>query len=596
MKPLDAQTPTKAQNRAHDRELSRWLWHNYVRQWMPYILLGMLLMAIDGAMTGVLSALLRPMFDDVLVGGRSEMVLLVALAISGTFVLRSISTLLYKSLMAYVSNKVMTDIQLRLTSHLMTLDQGFHHEHPPGHLIDRIRGDTQELAAIFERLIPGFARDGISIIALVCVALYTDVQWTLIALVGVPLLVLPAAIVQRFVRKIGVTARDASASASTRLDEIFHGVVTIQRIGLEDRETSRLDAVLKRFRLARVRTVAGQAAMGSMSDLVAALGFGLVLVFAGRQIVAGERTVGEFMSFFAALAFLFEPLRRLGGLSGAWQTVLASVDRVHRLLQEKPRITQPTGALAALPQPGQEELQFDAVTFAYDQDPVLHSLSLIAEAGKTTALVGPSGAGKSTVFTLLTRLADPQQGQITIGGQNVRQMDLAGLRRLFSVVAQDSALFDETLRDNIVMGDETVTEARLQAVIKAAYVDEFVGQLPDGLDTRVGPRGSALSGGQRQRVAIARALLREAPVLLLDEATSALDARSEAMIQKALDTLSEGRTTVVIAHRLSTVRNADKIVVMEAGRVVEQGSHDALMAQGGSYARLYAMQFDSKDD
>ena len=596
MKPLDAQTPTKAQNRAHDRELSRWLWHNYVRQWMPYILLGMLLMAIDGAMTGVLSALLRPMFDDVLVGGRSEMVLLVALAISGTFVLRSISTLLYKSLMAYVSNKVMTDIQLRLTSHLMTLDQGFHHEHPPGHLIDRIRGDTQELAAIFERLIPGFARDGISIIALVCVALYTDVQWTLIALVGVPMLVLPAAIVQRFVRKIGVTARDASASASTRLDEIFHGVVTIQRIGLEDRETSRLDAVLKRFRLARVRTVAGQAAMGSMSDLVAALGFGLVLVFAGRQIVAGERTVGEFMSFFAALAFLFEPLRRLGGLSGAWQTVLASVDRVHRLLQEKPRITQPTGALAALPQPGQEELQFDAVTFAYDQDPVLHSLSLIAEAGKTTALVGPSGAGKSTVFTLLTRLADPQQGQITIGGQNVRQMDLAGLRRLFSVVAQDSALFDETLRDNIVMGDETVTEARLQAVIKAAYVDEFVGQLPDGLDTRVGPRGSALSGGQRQRVAIARALLREAPVLLLDEATSALDARSEAMIQKALDTLSEGRTTVVIAHRLSTVRNADKIVVMEAGRVVEQGSHDALMAQGGSYARLYAMQFDSKDD
>ena len=596
MKPLDAQTPTKAQNRAHDRELSRWLWHNYVRQWMPYILLGMLLMAIDGAMTGVLSALLRPMFDDVLVGGRSEMVLLVALAISGTFVLRSISTLLYKSLMAYVSNKVMTDIQLRLTSHLMTLDQGFHHEHPPGHLIDRIRGDTQELAAIFERLIPGFARDGISIIALVCVALYTDVQWTLIALVGVPLLVLPAAIVQRFVRKIGVTARDASASASTRLDEIFHGVVTIQRIGLEDRETSRLDAVLKRFRLARVRTVAGQAAMGSMSDLVAALGFGLVLVFAGRQIVAGERTVGEFMSFFAALAFLFEPLRRLGGLSGAWQTVLASVDRVHRLLQEKPRITQPTGALAALPQAGQEELQFDAVTFAYDQDPVLHSLSLIAEAGKTTALVGPSGAGKSTVFTLLTRLADPQQGQITIGGQNVREMDLAGLRRLFSVVAQDSALFDETLRDNIVMGDETVTEARLQAVIKAAYVDEFVGQLPDGLDTRVGPRGSALSGGQRQRVAIARALLREAPVLLLDEATSALDARSEAMIQKALDTLSEGRTTVVIAHRLSTVRNADKIVVMEAGRVVEQGSHDALMAQGGSYARLYAMQFDSKDD
>lgn len=587
------QTPTPP-TQTKDRALRQWLWRAYVREYLPYIVLAMLLMAVDGAMTGVLSALLKPMFDDVLVAGRSEAVMFVAMAISGTFVVRSISTLMYRTLMAYVSNKVMSKIQLHLTAHLMQLDQSFHHEHPPGHLIDRIRGDTQELAAVFDRIIPGVARDGVSIIALVCVALYTDVQWTLIALVGVPLLVLPAAILQRFVRRIGVRARDASASASTRLDEIFHGVVTIQRTGLEAREASRLSTVLKAFLKARVRTVAGQAAMGSMSDLVAALGFGLVLIFAGRQIIAGERTVGEFMTFFAALAFLFDPLRRLGGLSGAWQTVLASVERIDRLLKVPPRITQPTGVLAALPQPGQEELRFDDITFAYDQDPVLTNLSLVAEAGKTTALVGPSGAGKTTVFTLLTRLADPQSGRVLIGGQDIRQMDLAGMRRLFSVVAQDSALFDETLRDNIIMGDETVSDERLQAAIKAAYVDEFLGQLPDGLETRVGPRGSALSGGQRQRVAIARALLRQSPILLLDEATSALDARSEALIQTALDKLSTGRTTLVIAHRLSTVRNADKIIVMEAGRVTEQGTHDQLMAKGGSYATLYAMQFDAK--
>jgi len=582
----------RQQARTHDRMLTRWLWANHVRQWLPYILLGMLLMAVDGAMTGALSALLKPMFDDVLIAGRGDMVLFVALAFAATFVIRAATAFLYRTLMAYVAQKVVTKLQVQLTEHLMQLDQGFHHEHSPGHLIDRVRGDTQEMVAIFEKIIPGFGRDAIAIIVLICVALYTDVQWTLVALVGVPLLVMPAAILQRLVRKMGVSAREASATASTRLDEIFHGVVTIQRSGLESHESGRLMRVLNVFLKARVRTAGGQAAMGSMSDLVAALGFGLVLVFAGRQIIAGERTVGEFMSFFAAIAFLFEPLRRLGSLSGSWQTVLASLDRVHRLLHVLPKISQPQPPLALLPQPGSETMRLEAATFAYDADPVLNAMSLVAEAGKTTALVGPSGAGKSTVFTLLTRLADPQTGRITIGGEDIRQMDLHGLRALFSVVAQDSALFDETLRDNILMGDPNVSNERLNAAIKAAHVDEFLDQLPDGLDTRVGPRGSSLSGGQRQRVAIARALLRQSPILLLDEATSALDAKSEAMVQQALETLSSGRTTIVIAHRLSTVRNADKIVVMEAGQVVEEGTHSELIAKGGNYARLYAMQFD----
>lgn len=592
----DETRKARRNTRAHDRELTRWLWRNYVRQWLPYILLGMLFMAVDGSMTGVLSALLKPMFDDVLVAGRQDMLLLVALAFAATFVTRAATAFLYRTLMAYVSQKVVTSIQIRLTEHLMRLDQRFHHEHSPGHLIDRVRGDTQELAAVFERIVPGVGRDAVAVIALFFVALYTDVQWTVLALLGVPLLVMPAAILQRLVRKLGVEARDASALASTRLDEIFHGVVTIQRSGLEQHESNRLHLVLKRFLKAKVRTAGGQAAMGSMSDLVAALGFGLVLFFAGRQIIAGERTVGEFMSFFAAIAFLFEPLRRLGGMSGAWQTVLASLDRVHRLLQEEPRIRQPEGPLAPLPQAGQHGLAFENITFAYDADPVLREFSLQIEAGKTTALVGPSGAGKSTVFTLLTRLADPQSGRVTLGGEDIRHMDLRGLRAQFSVVAQDSALFDETLRDNILMGDTSVANDRLQAVIKAAYVDEFLDQLPNGLETRVGPRGSSLSGGQRQRVAIARALLREAPILLLDEATSALDAQSEALVQQALESLSTGRTTLIIAHRLSTIRNADKIVVMEAGRVVEEGTHSALLDAGGSYARLHAMQFDTKAD
>ncbi|MEZ5752036.1 MAG: ABC transporter ATP-binding protein [Paracoccaceae bacterium] len=582
--------------KGHDRMLAGWFWRNHVRRWMPYILLAGLFMAIDGSMVGVLSALLRPMFDSALVPGQDGMILWVSLAIGGSFVLRAATALIYRTLMAYVSEKAVTGLQVSLTQHLMGLDQGFHHAHPPGQLIDRVRGDTQETAAIFERLIPGVIRDGVAIAALLGVALYTDWLWTLVALIGAPLLVLPSAMLQRVVRRMGVAARDASAAASTRLDEIFHGVVTIQRNRLEGHEASRLRRVLDSYLKAKVRTAAGQAAMGSMSDLVAALGFGLVLTLAGSQIVSGEKTVGEFMSFFAAIAFLFEPLRRLGGLTGAWQTALASLDRIHRLLQVQPSITQPEGPLATLPAPGHETIRFDDVTFAYDDAAVLRGLSFEARAGQTTALVGPSGAGKSTVFTLLTRLADPQGGSVTLGGQDIRRMDLGGLRGLFSVVAQDSALFDETLRDNIVMGAPDVSEDRLQAAIRAAHVDEFLPQLPQGLDTRVGPRGSALSGGQRQRVAIARALLRESPILLLDEATSALDARSEALVQGALEGLSEGRTTLVIAHRLATVRKADRILVLEAGHLVESGTHDELLARGGTYAWLHALQFEGKPE
>jgi len=583
--------PRDHRDRVHDRMLARWFWQGHVRPWTGLIVLSLVLMAIDGAMTGAVSALLKPMFDEVLVETRSGMVIWVALAIGGVFVVRAGTSLAYKTLMAYVAEKVATGLQSDLARHLMRLDQAFFRTHPPGHLIDRVRGDTQELNAVFEKLIPGVGRDMVSVVALLGVALYTDWVWTAVALVGIPFLVAPASMLQRLVRRMGVQARETSASASTRLDEIFHGVVTIQRTGLEDHEIGRLQRVLKRFLKARVRTASGQAAMGSLSDVVAALGFALVLIFAGGQIATGERSVGDFMAFFAAIAFLFEPLRRLGSLSGVWQNVLASLDRVHRLLQEQPSITQPDAPLASLPAPGNEEIRLEGVTFAYDGDPVLRQLSLVAEAGKTTALVGASGAGKSTVFTLLTRLADPQEGRITIGGQDIRQMDLAGLRALFSVVAQDSALFDETLRDNVLMGATGIDEAQLQAALDAAHVTDFLDQLSEGVETRVGPRGSALSGGQRQRVAIARALVRGAPILLLDEATSALDARSEKLVQEALDKLSVGRITLVIAHRLSTVRRADKIVVLDRGTVIEEGTHDELLAAGGSYARLYAMQF-----
>ena len=295
------------------------------------------------------------------------------------------------------------------------------------------------------------------------------------------------------------------------------------------------------------------------------------------------------MTFFTSLGFMFSPLRRLGAISGLWQMAAAALERIKELLDAPLHLRSPAKPVAA--PDGPPDVALADVSLSYGDTKVLNAFNLTAQAGQTTALVGASGAGKSTIFNLLTRLVDPQSGTVQIGGVDTTSMTIPDLRGLFSVVTQEALLFDETLRENIVLGRENVSDEELDRVLKAAHVADFLPQLEQGLETRVGPRGSALSGGQRQRVVIARALLRDTPILLLDEATSALDAQSEQVVQDALDRLAKGRTTIVIAHRLSTIRSADKIVVMDRGQVTDEGTHDELMERGGIYADLYRLQF-----
>ena len=562
------------------------IWRDYLRDHWLRMSLALLFMIVEGSALAVMSWMLKPLFDTVFIGGDSSAMWWVGGTIFALFLTRAITSVINRSLLVSVEQAVAAKMQIDLLSHIMRLDMRFFQSNPPGALIERIQGDTRAVQNIWQSFITGAGRDIVALLALFAVAVGIDPVWTLAALIGVPLLILPTVIVQRYVRRKTRTARSGASERATRIDEVLHGIGTIRLNRMEDRQSARFAAIVERVRAAEVKIAATGAVVPAMIDIVTGLGFVGVLALGGAEVTTGERTVGDFMAFFTALSLAFQPLRRLGGLAGAWQIAAASLERVYEIFDTRPTIL--SGKLDNAP--ANADIAFDDVRLSFGAANILRGVSFVAKAGQTTALVGPSGAGKTTLFNLLTRMVDPDSGKITLGGADLAKYDLAVLRDQFSVVAQEPALFDETLRENIVLGHE-VDESRLTRATDAAYVTEFAASMPLGLSSPSGTRGSALSGGQRQRIAIARAVLRDSPILLLDEATSALDANSERLVQAALDDLSEGRTTLVIAHRLSTIRNADKIVVLDAGRVVEQGNHDQLMASGGTYAALVKMQF-----
>ncbi len=569
--------------------LPLWLWRDYFRRHIWWIFAAFILMAIEGSMLGLMSYMVGPMFDKVFVAGNKGAVIWVGASVFGIFVARAFSGFGQRVLMAAIGQWATAAMQSDLVRHMMRLDTVFFQDNAPGALIERVRGDTQAIQLAWSAVFTSLGRDIISLVTLLGVALSIDWVWTLVAIAGVPVLVIPVYLLQSLIHRTTRHARQTAALISTRLDEIFHGINPIKLNNLEAQQDWRFSDTINAYVRAQIKSEAGQAGVPAMMDLVAGVGFLGVLIYGGYQIIDGQKTIGEFMSFFTSMALIFEPLRRLGNISGLWQAAQASLERLYAIFEARPGILE-----AANPVPPPRELgdiELDDVVFAYGDQTVLDHLSFTAKAGQTTALVGASGAGKSTVFNVLTRLVEPASGHVSIAGIEVADMALDQLRGLFSVVTQDAALFDETLRENIILGQSDLDEEAFRRAADAAYVSDFAARLPQGFETEVGPRGSNLSGGQRQRVAIARAVIRNSPILLLDEPTSALDAQSEAAVQRALDALAEGRTTLVIAHRLATILHADKIVVMDKGRVVDQGTHQELLARDGLYAGLYRLQF-----
>jgi subfamily B ATP-binding cassette protein MsbA len=483
---------------------------------------------------------------------------------------------------------VIRDLQTKMFGHLMNADLGQVEREAPAQLATRFTTDATIIREAMTRTVNAL-RDGITIIGLIGAMIYMDWVLSLIVAVMYPLAALPIQRLGKRIRRASGGMQEQIGETAALLHQSFAQARTVRAYRLEATETARAGQAFQDMYRALMRMTRNRSRLDPLLEVLGGTAVALVIGFAGWRAALGEGGIGNFAGFVSALLLAAQPLRALGSLNAALQEGLAGLARVFHVMDEKPGIAERPGAVALPPGPGR--VRFDDVGFAYPDGRIgLRGLSFEAAPGLTLALVGPSGAGKSTALALIPRLQDVLHGAITIDGADVRGVTLASLRDSIAYVGQDTLLFDDTVAANIRMGRPGATDDEIEAAAQAAAAAEFIQALPQGFATQVGPGGGRLSGGQRQRIALARALLRNPRILLLDEATSALDAESEAAVQQALATLRAGRTTIVVAHRLSTVRDADLVVVLADGAAVELGTHAALLAEDGLYARLVRTQ------
>ena len=482
---------------------------------------------------------------------------------------------------------VIRELQERMFVHLSRADLVQVEREAPAQLAARFTTDAALIREALTRTVNGI-RDGVTIVGLVGSMLYMDWVLSLIAACMYPLAAVPIQRLGKRIRRASGGMQEQMGETAALLHESFAQARTVRAYRLEDAEAARARRAFGDLYRALLRMTKNRARLDPMLEVLGGTAVALVLGFAGWRAAAGAGGIGNFSGFVAALLLASQPLRALGSMNAALQEGLAGLARVFHVVDEPPTITERPGAKPLPPGPGR--VRFDRVAFAYPDGRMgLRDLSFEAAPGQTIALVGPSGAGKSTALALIPRLQDVLRGSITVDGADVRDVTMASLRDAIAYVGQDTLLFDDSVAANIRMGRPGASESAIEDAARAAAAG-FIPDLPDGFDTRVGPGGQRLSGGQRQRVALARALLRNPRMLLLDDATSALDAESEAAVQHALARLLAGRTTIVVAHRLSTVRDADLVVAIAEGAVVEQGSHAELLAHEGLYARLVRTQ------
>ncbi|MDD3371386.1 MAG: ABC transporter transmembrane domain-containing protein [Alphaproteobacteria bacterium] len=561
----------------------------YLRPHIKHFIAAMLFMAVAASMRGVFTHTLQLVIDGMIERRGLVYMSWVCALIIASFWIRSGTVYLHTILMNRIGQRIVATVQQEMCSHLLRSDLSFFHANASGTLVSRVINDVTIMRqAVNECLLNSF-RGGLELASLIGVMFYQDWHLSLIVFAVFPLSAYYVARIGKKIRRLASNTQNATGDLSALLNQTFQGIRHVKAYGNENLEVTRVNGLTEAIYKFSLKSIRVSALTGPVMEVLSSVAITSLVVYGYLQVERGTNTPGDLVAFIASFVLAYDPMKRMGRVSAQLQAGLAAAERVFSVLDVTPSIADAPKAKEFVSDDYTVEL--DNVVFSYpDGTRALDHLSIEVPHGKTVAIVGSSGAGKSTIINLIPRFYDVQAGRISIGGTDVRDVTMCSLRSKIALVSQETALFDDTIRANIAYGKIGASAEEVEAAAAAASADGFIRELPNGYDTHVGEFGVKLSGGQRQRIAIARAMLRNAPVLLLDEATSALDNESERAVQAALKRLQEGRTTIVVAHRLSTIVDADLIIVLDQGRVAEQGTHSALLAKGGVYARLYGLQ------
>jgi len=563
----------------------------YLLQYRVRLLAAFVCSGLVAALTGAYAWLVRPALDGIFISKDQTLLMVLPLALLAVAALKAVFSYGQSYLMQYVGNHTVKTVRQDLFRQLMRLPVGFHDANTSGRLMSCVINDVSLMSNASAGVLKDIFQQGLTFLAMMGVIFYQNWMLATMSVIVVPL---SAVIVLRMgdrLRRLATVGQERVGDMVSVLQEMLLGVRIVKVFVREDAEAQRFEARNRLYVQATMKALQVSSLASSHLEVIGVAGVAAIIWYGGYLVTQDAMTPGAFFSFLTAMFMAYTPIRRLSGANNIIQQALAAAERVFALLDLENEGEHERGGSELAPI--RRALTFRHVTFQYENTdhPALHGIDLEITCGEIVALVGSSGSGKTTLGSLVPRFYEPTGGAILIDGQDIRDCTLRSLRGQIGLVSQDTVLFDETVRYNIAYGRAEATDEQVVAAATAAYAHEFIERLPDGYRTVIGENGVKLSGGQRQRLAIARAILRNPPILILDEATSALDSESEQVVQMALANLMQNRTTLVIAHRLSTVQNAHRIVVLDRGRIVESGSHEALLQRGGLYKRLHAMQF-----